>query len=164
MLIFHSYVNVYQRVTEWLTLWIYCTSGSVWNGTTGIFSISVGIEWDLQLTIYPLLVYWVCLKMRHILSKWQHLDRKYECPWIEGLSKKFRQTQTNPPSVQHIYIYIYIYICVPCWQPRSMQTPITIVNPVMGVWPKDAPDQQEEITMKFVAGTTGAVSDGSFRS
>ena len=47
---------------------------------------------------------------------------------------------------------------------RSMQTPITIVNPVMGVWPKDAPDQQEEITMKFVAGTDGAVSDGSFRS
>ena len=38
----------------------------------------------------------------------------------------------------------------PC--PRSMQTPITIVNPVMGVWPKDAPDKQEEITMKFVSG------------
>ena len=76
------------------------------------FSISVGIEWDLQLTIYPLLVYWVCLKMRHILSKWQHLDRKYECPWIEGLSKKFRQTQTNPPSVQHIYIYTYIHIYI----------------------------------------------------
>ena len=33
-----------------------------------------------------------------------------------------------------------------------MQTPITIVNPVMGVWPKDAPDKQEEITMKFVSG------------
>ena len=24
---------------------------------------------------------------------------------------------------------------------ESMQTPITIVNPIMGVWPKDAPDQ-----------------------
>ena len=35
-----------------------------------------------------------------------------------------------------------------------MQTPITIVNPVMGVWPKDAPDKQEEITMKFLAGTS----------
>lgn len=35
---------------------------------------------------------------------------------------------------------------------ESMQTPITIVNPVMGVWPKDAPDKQEEITMKFVSG------------
>ena len=26
------------------------------------------------------------------------------------------------------------------------------MNPVMGVWPKDAPDKQEEITMKFVSG------------
>lgn len=33
-----------------------------------------------------------------------------------------------------------------------MQTPITIVNPVMGVWPKDACDKQEEITMKFEKG------------
>ena len=79
------------------------------------FSISVGIEWDLQLTIYPLLVYWVCLKMRHILSKWQHLDRKYECPWIEGL---FQKIQTNPdkssqcPTYIHIYIYTYIHIYI----------------------------------------------------
>ncbi|CAE7818506.1 argG [Symbiodinium sp. CCMP2456] len=35
---------------------------------------------------------------------------------------------------------------------ESMQTPITIVNPVMGVWPKDAPDKQEEITLKFEKG------------
>jgi len=35
---------------------------------------------------------------------------------------------------------------------ESMQTPMTIVNPVMGVWPKDAPDKQEEVTMRFEKG------------
>jgi len=35
---------------------------------------------------------------------------------------------------------------------ESMQTPMTIVNPVMGVWPKDAPDKQEEIEMCFEQG------------
>ncbi|CAE8650628.1 unnamed protein product, partial [Polarella glacialis] len=35
---------------------------------------------------------------------------------------------------------------------ESMQTPMTIVNPVMGKWPKDAPDKQEEIEMRFEQG------------
>eukprot|EP00930_Biecheleria_cincta_P058110 TRINITY_DN43961_c0_g1_i1.p1 TRINITY_DN43961_c0_g1~~TRINITY_DN43961_c0_g1_i1.p1 ORF type:complete len:459 (+),score=94.36 TRINITY_DN43961_c0_g1_i1:71-1378(+) len=35
---------------------------------------------------------------------------------------------------------------------ESMETPVTIVNPLMGVWPKDAPDKQEEITMRFEKG------------
>eukprot|EP00933_Yihiella_yeosuensis_P017850 TRINITY_DN14845_c0_g1_i1.p1 TRINITY_DN14845_c0_g1~~TRINITY_DN14845_c0_g1_i1.p1 ORF type:complete len:435 (-),score=93.30 TRINITY_DN14845_c0_g1_i1:133-1437(-) len=35
---------------------------------------------------------------------------------------------------------------------ESMQTPMTIVNPVMGVWPKDAPDKQEEITLRYEKG------------
>ena len=59
----------------------------------------------------------------------------------------------NPPNLGPIFITSKVCPAGSCWQPRSMQTPITIVNPVMGVWPKDAPDQQEEITMKFVAGT-----------
>jgi len=32
---------------------------------------------------------------------------------------------------------------------ESIETPMTIVNPVMGVWPKDAPDSQEEIMLRF---------------
>eukprot|EP00405_Crypthecodinium_cohnii_P014821 CAMPEP_0206465360 /NCGR_PEP_ID=MMETSP0324_2-20121206/27782_1 /ASSEMBLY_ACC=CAM_ASM_000836 /TAXON_ID=2866 /ORGANISM="Crypthecodinium cohnii, Strain Seligo" /LENGTH=429 /DNA_ID=CAMNT_0053938201 /DNA_START=125 /DNA_END=1414 /DNA_ORIENTATION=+ len=35
---------------------------------------------------------------------------------------------------------------------ESMETPMTIVNPVMGVWPKDAPDTTEEVTLKFESG------------
>jgi len=35
---------------------------------------------------------------------------------------------------------------------ESMETPMTIVNPVMGVWPKDAPNKQEEVTLRFVSG------------
>merc|ERR1719188_1005445 len=35
---------------------------------------------------------------------------------------------------------------------ESIETPMTIVNPVMGVWPKDAPDTQEEITFRFEHG------------
>merc|ERR1719482_2596061 len=32
---------------------------------------------------------------------------------------------------------------------ESIETPMTIVNPVMGVWPKDAPNAEEVITMRF---------------
>lgn len=35
---------------------------------------------------------------------------------------------------------------------ESITTPMTIVNPVMGVWPKDAPDSQEEVTLRFEKG------------
>jgi len=35
---------------------------------------------------------------------------------------------------------------------ESMETPVTIVNPLMGVWPKDAPDKQEEISFRFEKG------------
>eukprot|EP00929_Paragymnodinium_shiwhaense_P029743 TRINITY_DN1698_c0_g1_i2.p2 TRINITY_DN1698_c0_g1~~TRINITY_DN1698_c0_g1_i2.p2 ORF type:complete len:433 (+),score=110.92 TRINITY_DN1698_c0_g1_i2:59-1357(+) len=41
---------------------------------------------------------------------------------------------------------------------ESIETPMTIVNPVMGVWPKDAPDTQEEITLKFEHGRCVAVN------
>jgi len=44
---------------------------------------------------------------------------------------------------------------------ESMETPITIVNPVMGVWPKDAPSKQEEITMKFEHGRCVAINGQS---
>merc|ERR1719343_890825 len=35
---------------------------------------------------------------------------------------------------------------------ESIETPMTIVNPIMGVWPKDAPDAQEEIEFRFEHG------------
>jgi len=41
---------------------------------------------------------------------------------------------------------------------ESMETPMTIVNPVMGVWPKDAPDMQEEVTMRFEQGRCVAIN------
>jgi len=41
---------------------------------------------------------------------------------------------------------------------ESIETPMTIVNPVMGVWPKDAPDKQEEITLRFEKGRCVAIN------
>lgn len=35
---------------------------------------------------------------------------------------------------------------------ESVMTPMTIVDPEMGVWPKDAPDAPERVTLEFVAG------------
>merc|ERR1712137_1346534 len=41
---------------------------------------------------------------------------------------------------------------------ESIETPMTIVNPVMGVWPNDAPEKQEEITMRFEHGRCVAIN------
>merc|ERR1719367_1370935 len=41
---------------------------------------------------------------------------------------------------------------------ESLETAMTIVNPVMGVWPKDAPDEQEEIVLRFEKGRCIAVN------
>merc|ERR1712137_659107 len=46
---------------------------------------------------------------------------------------------------------------------ESMETAMTIVNPLMGVWPKDAPDVQEEITLKFVQGRCVAINGKAMR-
>ena len=35
---------------------------------------------------------------------------------------------------------------------ESLQTPSSIVEPCMGVWPKDAPDQAESVTVRFESG------------
>jgi len=37
---------------------------------------------------------------------------------------------------------------------ESLSTPMTIVDPEMGCWPKDAPDKMEELEFKFVSGRT----------
>jgi len=41
---------------------------------------------------------------------------------------------------------------------ESIETSMTIVNPVMGVWPKDAPDTTEEVTLRFERGRCVAVN------
>merc|ERR1711920_100947 len=41
---------------------------------------------------------------------------------------------------------------------ESLQTAMTIVNPVMGVWPKDAPDTSEDVTLRFEKGRCVAVN------
>merc|ERR1712190_710634 len=41
---------------------------------------------------------------------------------------------------------------------ESMETPMTIVNPVMGVWPKDAPNTTEEVTFRFEHGRCVAIN------
>eukprot|EP00668_Euglena_longa_P011197 GGOE01013580.1.p1 GENE.GGOE01013580.1~~GGOE01013580.1.p1 ORF type:complete len:428 (-),score=88.80 GGOE01013580.1:238-1521(-) len=41
---------------------------------------------------------------------------------------------------------------------ESMETAMTIVNPVMGVWPQDAPNQIEEVTFRFEKGRCVAIN------
>merc|ERR1712083_750957 len=39
-----------------------------------------------------------------------------------------------------------------------METPMTIVNPIMGVWPEKAPDKSEELTLRFEGGRCIAIN------
>ena len=41
---------------------------------------------------------------------------------------------------------------------ESIETPMLIVDPEMGVWPKDAPDKVEEVTMTFEGGRCTAIN------
>jgi len=43
---------------------------------------------------------------------------------------------------------------------ESIETAMTIVNPIMGVWPKDAPNEAEEVTLRFEKGRCVAM-DGT---
>jgi argininosuccinate synthase len=45
---------------------------------------------------------------------------------------------------------------------ESLETPMTIVNPVMGVWPHQAPDKTEEVTMRFEHGRCTSIN-GAFK-
>jgi len=42
---------------------------------------------------------------------------------------------------------------------ESITTPMTIVNPVMGVWPKDAPQVSEQVVLRFEHGRCVALND-----
>lgn len=41
---------------------------------------------------------------------------------------------------------------------ESLETSCRIVEPVMGVWPEDAPDQIEQVSLSFVAGSCKAIN------
>jgi len=41
---------------------------------------------------------------------------------------------------------------------ESLETPMTIVNPVMGVWPRQAPDKEEVVTLRFEQGRCVAIN------
>ncbi len=41
---------------------------------------------------------------------------------------------------------------------ESLETPALIVNPIMGVWPQEAPDQIETVTLRFEKGRPTAVN------
>ncbi len=41
---------------------------------------------------------------------------------------------------------------------ESLETPVTIVEPIMGVWPQDAPDRIETVAITFVAGRPTAIN------
>jgi len=42
---------------------------------------------------------------------------------------------------------------------ESMETPMTIVQPTMGVWPMKAPDKVEEVTIRFAQGRIVQIND-----
>ena len=44
---------------------------------------------------------------------------------------------------------------------ESLETPVTIVEPVMGVWPQQAPDKIEEVSVRFEAGRPVAINGKS---
>jgi argininosuccinate synthase len=41
---------------------------------------------------------------------------------------------------------------------ESLDTPVTIVSPIMGVWPQDAPDQIETVTIAFQSGEAVSIN------
>lgn len=41
---------------------------------------------------------------------------------------------------------------------ESIETACTIVDPIMGVWPKDAPDEMEKVTLKIESGRVVAIN------
>lgn len=45
---------------------------------------------------------------------------------------------------------------------ESLETPSTIVKPTMGVWPMDAPDQEEEVTIRFEKGRPVSIGEEIF--
>jgi argininosuccinate synthase len=65
---------------------------------------------------------------------------QFDIPAVIGMKKKY-STDANLAGLSHEAEDL-----------ESLETPCLIVEPTMGVWPQDAPDKVEEITIKYVSG------------
>ncbi len=72
---------------------------------------------------------------------------QFNIPAVIGMKKKY-STDANLAGLSHEAEDL-----------ESLETPCTIVNPTMGVWPKDAPDKIETITLRFEKGYCVAIDE-----
>ena len=70
----------------------------------------------------------------------------FDIPAVIGMKKKY-STDSNLAGLSHEAEDL-----------EELTTPCTIVEPTMGVWPKDAPDEIESITVKFEKGRPVAIN------
>ncbi len=75
----------------------------------------------------------------------QYLTR-FGIPAVVGMKKKY-STDANLAGLSHEAEDL-----------ESLETSCLIVEPTMGVWPKDAPDAIETVTMRFAAGAPIAIN------
>jgi len=71
---------------------------------------------------------------------------KFDIPAVIGMKKKY-STDANLAGLSHEAEDL-----------ESLETSMLIVEPTMGVWPKDAPDALEEVTIEYVAGEAVALN------
>lgn len=71
---------------------------------------------------------------------------KFDIPAVIGMKKKY-STDANLAGLSHEAEDL-----------ESLETSMLIVEPTMGVWPKDAPDALEEVTIEYVAGKAVALN------
>ena len=72
---------------------------------------------------------------------------QFNIPAVIGMKKKY-STDANLAGLSHEAEDL-----------ESLETPCTIVNPTMGVWPMDAPDKIEKITLRFEKGYCVAIDE-----
>ena len=71
---------------------------------------------------------------------------QFDIPAVIGMKKKY-STDANLAGLSHEAEDL-----------ESLETSMLIVDPTMGVWPQDAPDSVEEVTIEFVAGEAVALN------
>jgi argininosuccinate synthase len=71
---------------------------------------------------------------------------KFDIPAVIGMKKKY-STDANLAGLSHEAEDL-----------ESLETSMLIVDPTMGVWPQNAPDNVEEVTIEFVAGEAVALN------
>jgi len=71
---------------------------------------------------------------------------QFDIPAVIGMKKKY-STDANLAGLSHEAEDL-----------ESLETSMLIVEPTMGVWPQDAPDTVEEITIEYVAGEAVSIN------